>query len=363
MTPAQTSKLFPLKLLFSLYAFTARHSIGLVSFGINRFQILINLDAAFRTYRHFISTLQLTELSALVIDALGVYGSVLFYCRSGYPIHMEGRNSYSRSICAPTVASRIADARNKRETLLLAEARKGLFSETDGRMRTFYREKAKANNFLQNVRRRSSGALIAAEHDDDVKVGAARKTSFTRTENTMIDQKARRQSVEVYQTEEIQKRIQEFLARGFSSRQSKDGTKNELVETKLDALGREGSENDVKAIDTSKLIPFKVRSRISGVCFSHSHCQHLHLPPINLPDLGRKCSVAEFRRNSFGNFSKRRCRKFGIPTVDCHLSPEHQKRMTSLPLINSPREAINETSRETQKNKIMKHTSDKIIHW
>lgn len=274
---------------------------------------------------------------------------------------MERRNSYSRSICAPTVASRIADARNKRETLLLAEARKGLFSETDGRIRTFYREKAKANNFLQNVRRRSSGALIAAEHDEDVKVGAARKTSFTRTENTMIDrQKARRQSVEVYQTEEMQKRIQEFLARGFSSRQSrdgqdghfkKDGIKNELVETKLDVLGREGSEDDVKTIDTSKLIPFKVRSRISGVCFSHSHCQHLHLPPINLPDLGRKCSVAGFRRNSFGNFSKRRCRKFGTPTVDCHLSPEHQKRMTSIPLINSPREAINETSRGTQKPK------------
>lgn len=274
---------------------------------------------------------------------------------------MERRNSHSRSICAPTVASRIADTRNKRETLLLAEARKGLFSETDGRIRTFYREKAKANNFLQNVRRRSSGALIAAEHDENVKVGAARKTSFTRTENTMIDrQKARRQNVEVYQTEEMQKRIQEFLARGFSRRQSrdrqdghfkKDSIKNELVETKLDVLGREGSKDDIKTIDTSKLIPFKVRSRISGVCFSHSHCQHLHLPPINLPDLGRKCSVAEFRRNSFGNFSKRRCRKFGTPTVGYYLSPEHQKRMTSIPVINPPREAINETSRGTQKPK------------
>ena len=83
---------------------------------------------------------------------------------------MERRNSYPRSICVPTVASRIADARNKRETLLLAEARRGLFSTKDGTMRTFYREKAKENNFLQKVRRRSSGMLIAAEHDEMAKL-------------------------------------------------------------------------------------------------------------------------------------------------------------------------------------------------
>ena len=154
---------------------------------------------------------------------------------------MERRNSCPKSICAPTVATRIANARNKRETLLLAEARKGLFSETDGTIRTFYREKAKANNFLQKVRRRSSGMLIAAEHDEHGEARTNRKTSFTRTGNTMIDEKARRQSLQGYQTEEIQTRIQEFLAGDFPGRQStngqdghfnKENIKNELVLTK-----------------------------------------------------------------------------------------------------------------------------------
>lgn len=246
---------------------------------------------------------------------------------------MERRNSYPRSICVPTVASRIADARNKRETLLLAEARRGLFSTKDGTMRTFYREKAKENNFLQKVRRRSSGMLIAAEHDEHGEAITDGKTSFTRRGNTMIDQKARRQSLEVYQTGEMQERIQEFLARGFPCKQSTDkqdghfkgkSIKNEVVQKNLDVLGPERSEDKSKTIDTSTLMPFKVRSRTSGVCFSHSHCQHLHLPPINLPDLGRKCSAAEFRRNSFGNFSKRQCRKLGTPAMAGRFSLEYQ---------------------------------------
>ena len=244
---------------------------------------------------------------------------------------MERRNSYSRSICAPTVASRIADARNKRETLLLGEAKRGLFSKKDGTIRTFYREKAKENNFLQKIRRRSSGMLKAAELDETGEARTDGKTSFTRTRNMSIDQKARRQSLEMYQAGEMQERIQEFLARGFPCRKSTDkldqdghvtgkSTENEVVQKKLDALGPERSEDESKNIDASTLIPFKVRSRTSGVCFSHSHCQHLHLPPINLPDLGRKCSAAEFRRNSLGSFSIRRCRKFGTHAVAGRLS-------------------------------------------
>jgi len=245
---------------------------------------------------------------------------------------MERRNSYSRLICAPTVASRIADARNKRETLLLGEARRGLFSKKDGTIRTFYREKAKENSFLQKIRRRSSGMLKTAKHDEHGEAKPDRKKSFTSARNTLIDQKARRQSLELYQTDEMQGRIQEFLASDFPCRKSTDkqhgpvegkSTENEVVQKKLDVLGPERSEDESKNIDTSTLIPFKVRSRTSGVCFSHSHCQHLHLPPINLPDLGRKCSAAEFRRNSFGNFSKRRCRKFGTPAVVRRLSLEH----------------------------------------
>ena len=251
---------------------------------------------------------------------------------------MGRRNSYPRLICFPTVASRIADARNKRETLLLAEARKGLFSKTDGTIRTFYREKAKENNFLQKLRRRSSSTLIA-EQDEHGEVRANGKTSLNRIGNTTIDRKARRQSLKVYQTEErqeMQKRIQEFLARGSPGKKStaeQDGQhfkgksiKNKVLQKHLDVLGPERSEHDSKTINTSTPIPFKVRSRTSGVCFSHSHCQHLHLPPINVPDIERKCLAAEFRRNSFGNFSKRRCRKLGTPTVAGRLTLEHQKR-------------------------------------
>ena len=268
---------------------------------------------------------------------------------------MERRSSCPRSICAPTVASRIADARNKRETLLLAEARKGLFSKKDGTIRNFHREKAKENNFLQNVRRRSSGILIVAERYQHGEAGADDKISFTRTRNTMIDQKARRQSLEVYQTGQMQERIQEFITRGLPGEKSaakQDGhfkeksIKNEAVQKNFDVPETERSLDESKRIDASTLIPFKIRSRTSRVCFSHSHCQHLHLPPINLPDLRRKCSGVECRRNSFGNFSKRRCRKLSTPTVAGGLSLEHQKRMTSIRLTNTQREAIKETSRE-----------------
>ena len=268
---------------------------------------------------------------------------------------MERRSSCPRSICAPTVASRIADARNKRETLLLAEARKGLFSKKDGTIRTFHREKAKENNFLQNIRRRSSGMLTAAEHNQHCEAGTGEEISFTRTRNTIIDQKARRQSLQVYQTGQMQERIQEFITRclpGGKSTAKQDGhfkeksIKNEVVQKNFDVPGTERSEDESRRIDASTSIPFKVRSRTSGVCFSHSHCQHLHLPPINLQDLRRKCSGAEYRRNSFSNFSKRRCRKLSTPIVAGRLSLELQKRMTSMPLINTQREVIKETSRE-----------------
>lgn len=164
---------------------------------------------------------------------------------------MERRNSYHRSIYAPTVASRIADARNKRETLLLAETRKGLFGKKDRTIRTFYREKAKENNFLRNIRRRSSGILIATEHDGHGETGTDEKISFTRR-NAMIDKKARRQSLQVYETGEMHERIQEFLAQGLPGRQStvqQDGhfkeksIKNEFVQKSVDVLG---TQQDMK---------------------------------------------------------------------------------------------------------------------
>lgn len=269
---------------------------------------------------------------------------------------MERRNSYSRSVNVPTAAERIADARNKRETLLLAETSKWFSSKTDGTIRTFYREKAKANNFLQKVRRRSSGILMA-KSDEHEEVEAERKIGFiteNETRNATKDQKARRPSLkDLNQTDKMQKRIQEFLTQDFPGSQSKneqegqlneENIKDELGQKEINPLVAESSEDHTKTNAALKT-PFKVRSRTSGICFSHSPCQRLHLPPINLPDISRTCSVAEFRRNSFSNFSKSRCGKIRTPIMVGQLSLEGQRLMTSMPLINPPRGTINERSR------------------
>lgn len=113
-----------------------------------------------------------------------------------------------------------------------------------------------------------------------------------------------------------------------------------------DELGEKGSEpqrphgpdlessDDDRKTNVSSKTPFKVRSRTSGIYFSYSHCQLLHLPPINLPNVERKCSQAELRLNSSSNFSKSQFQKLSTPIVVGQKSSEHKKLMTSMPLIN-----------------------------
>jgi len=72
-----------------------------------------------------------------------------------------------RPVYAPTSAARIASVKNNRETLLLARASRGLPCQSEGTLRTFYRKKAKANNFLQNVHSKSPG-MIKAKSDENV---------------------------------------------------------------------------------------------------------------------------------------------------------------------------------------------------
>ena len=74
---------------------------------------------------------------------------------------MEKRKCYSRIVLVPTSAARIASVKNNRETLLLERSSRGLSCESDGTLRTFYREKAEVNNFLQKVHSKNTGMLKA----------------------------------------------------------------------------------------------------------------------------------------------------------------------------------------------------------
>lgn len=270
---------------------------------------------------------------------------------------MERRNSYCKWVYSPTAATRIADARNKRETLLFAETSKRFSSKTDRTIKTFYKEKAKENNFLQKVRRRSSGILIP-KSEEQGDVVADRKISLipkNEARNGIKDQKARRLSMADDHMDKMQKRIQEFLTKDLPGSQPKhdqdgqlneENIKNELGQEDLNQLDLEGSDDESETSTTS-ITHFKVRSRTSGICFSHSHCQQLHLPPINLPDVTRRCSVTEIRRNSFCNFNKSQCRKLSTstPIIVDQWPLRRQKLMTSMPPIHTPRGAMNETSR------------------
>lgn len=306
-----------------------------------------------------VSTSRSTEV--ILIDPLGGYSFTLLISKRACKIfcaglRMERRNSYCKWVNASTAATRIADARNKRETLLFAEASKRFSSKTDRTIRTFYKEKAKENNFLKKVRRRSSGILITKSEEQGDVVSDRKISLIAKNEarSEMKDQKARRSSMEDDHMK-MQKRIQEFLTQDLPGSRPKheqdrqlneENIKNELGQEDFNHLDFEGSEDDSETSTTS-MTPFKVRSRTSGICFSHSHCQQLHLPPINLPDVTRRCSVTELRRNSFCNFSKTQCRKLSasIPIMVDQWSLERQKLMTSMPPINPPRGAMNETSR------------------
>ena len=144
---------------------------------------------------------------------------------------MERRTSHSRYIYTPTAAERVADVKNKRETLLLAKTSKGLSCETDGTVRSFYRERAKTNNFLQKVHRRSSSMLIA-KSDEQVKIVKDVNSEIitgSKARNSMNVRRASRQSLDVNQIDETQKRIQEFLTRDFPGSHSRNEKEGQLA--------------------------------------------------------------------------------------------------------------------------------------
>lgn len=225
---------------------------------------------------------------------------------------MERRNSYSRHVNATTAAARVANVQNKRETLLLEKTSKGLSCQTDGTLRSFFREKAKANDFLQKVHGKNLGMLKPAKMTiDEHRLAAVDNKIGLMTANEARDaikaQRTRRTSLDVSQIEETRKRMQEFLTRELPGQDRRSGS----VEQKgqLNGVSGENGLNsgptlnpnisaDVGKTNAASATPFKVRSRASGVCSSHSHCRLQPLPSVNVPNKARKFPEAEFRINS-----------------------------------------------------------------
>lgn len=252
---------------------------------------------------------------------------------------MERQNSYSRPFLANTAASRVACVRNTRETLLLAKTSKGLSCETDGTLKTFFRERAKANDFLQKVHERRSGSLNAKcdGHGKVEVVANAEKNSFRSPGDEVKDEvkvrRARRISLDVNQTHETRKRIQEFLTRELPGQRGRSkGTQVEQSKVKDagDKFGKEGfnldtlfatesSEDHGKTQVTPKA-PFRVRSRASGICLSHSHCHLQRLPSAkSMPSMQRELSEPLFVMNSPCIFRSSLPRKLSTPVPQMFL--------------------------------------------
>ena len=242
---------------------------------------------------------------------------------------MERRNSYSRIVAAPTSAARIASVKNNRETLLLAKARKGLSSESNGTLRNFYREKAKANNFLQNVHSKST-EMSKAKRDKDEKVTIDDRVeerigviSRNEVRDIMKAQRIRRASLDMSQTEETQRRIREFLSRDIPGGSSRNEQLRQLNSISDDGKGVVPSKfgekipenNQKRNAETPKLL--RVRSRTSGICFSCSLC-HLHCSPLSrhasVPNMAIKSGSEENRLYAPWKSSKTQFRKLSVPT-------------------------------------------------
>ena len=220
---------------------------------------------------------------------------------------MERRNSYSRPFLRPTTASRVAEVRNMRESLLLAKASQGFATETDITLKNIFRERAKAIAYLQQLYERRYGLLNAKS--DGFKIQSNAETNSFQSRSEEKDEvkapRVRRVSLDVNKTDETRKRIQEFLTRELpgQSGQSKDTQREKSkVESAGNVFGEEGfnldalfdtkgSESHGKEQVTSKA-PFRVRSRVSGICLSHCHS---HLPSANnMEKMQRKFSEPLF---------------------------------------------------------------------
>ena len=225
---------------------------------------------------------------------------------------MERKNSYTRHVNSTTAAARVAKVQNKRESLLLAKTSKGLSCETDGMLRSFFREKAKANSFLQKVHGKNPGILEPAKYNEqggqeqaDDKLGLLTGNG---ARDAMKEQRTRRISLDVNQTDETRKRIQEFMMRDLPGQRTRSRSADRKEKLNARRIGDEVEENapnsQMTLTETSKrnvtsASPFRVRTRTSGICYSLSHSHLAPLPSVHVPNIGRKnSSEADFRLNS-----------------------------------------------------------------
>ena len=219
---------------------------------------------------------------------------------------MERNNNYTRHVNATTAAARVAKVQNKRESLLLAKTSKDLSGETVGMLRSFFREKAKANSFLQKVHGTNPGMLESAKFNEqggkataDDKLGARSATK---------EQRARRISLDVNQTEETQKRIQEFITRDLPGQRTRPRSADQNGKLSAKMIGGDVEEkgsnsqmmfNRASKRNVSSASPFRVRTRPSGICYSHSYSHLVPLPSVHVPNIARKNALeADFRLNS-----------------------------------------------------------------
>lgn len=229
---------------------------------------------------------------------------------------MDKRNCYSRAKYVPTSAEHIAKVRNNRETLLLARMSKGLSQQSNGTLRSFYREKAKTNNWLEKVQEKVTGKLNTKPEE---KIDVIWKTDEV-TDVMKVQIRMRRKSLEVNQTEETRRRIREFLTceiPGDKSRNAqlgrldKIGAKNDFPELEQQSPGESSTDDKKTKIQTSK--PFRVRSHTSGICFSCSHCPMQDLrPSASVPNMTRKCSEKHLSHTLL-NSNMERFRKLSVP--------------------------------------------------
>ena len=220
---------------------------------------------------------------------------------------MERKNSYTRHVNCTTAAARVAKVQNKRESLLLAKTSKDLSCETDGMLRNFFREKAKANSFLQKVHGTNPGTPEPAKFNEhggqalgNDKLGLLIGNG---ARDVWKEMRARRISLDVNQTEETQKRIQEFMTRDLPGQRTRPRSADQKEKLNSRTIGDEvdekGSHSQTNRRNVSSATPFRVRSRTSGICYSHSHCHLQPLSSVHVPTIVRKkSSELDFRPNS-----------------------------------------------------------------
>lgn len=235
---------------------------------------------------------------------------------------MERRNS-CRNLVVPTSAARIAIARNNRETLLLAKTSKGLSCQSNWTARCFYKEKAKANSFLQEVYNHSkNSSSLKAKWDGNGSNVTAEKSigiiAKSAARNVVQSQQVRLPSVnQAGKRERAEARgLQKHLRADTPGSPTEDKENEQMKERKtgsehIDTTPEEISkaEEDCKRnVRTPR--PFKVRSRTSGICFA---CTQLHVKNFSGMELPKMTKICHLSSDVPWKTCKTHFRKLSLP--------------------------------------------------